>query len=505
MHKKYVDLPYGELQKISVSSADNLSRWVINYLSTASDRSLMAIMEAAIQRRYSGSPGEAFFTGGGQHRFVNFEGKYNGVMTVEDALKNSVNLVFIRIMRDIVNYYMYNPPGSTPEIISNSKEPLRKVYLERFADKEGSVYMRRFYKKYVKKSPQEALELLLQGVHPIPSRLATIHRSVIPEAKIEEFGGFMRSRLPNSNLDSKDINELYDYYSKASFNLADRGYIARIHPLELWVVEYLRHHPEAKESEVLKASDKERQEVYSWLFKTSRKHAQDIRIRTLLEIEAFQEIYESWKRLGYPFGFLVPSLATAIGSSADRPAALAELIGIILNDGVKYPSVRIEELHFGKDTPYDTVFRREIGDGERVLPSEIAQVAKKALINVVEEGTAKRLYKAFSRPDKSYIVVGGKTGTGDNRRDIYSSKGRIISSKVINRTATFVFLIGDRFYGTITAYVDGPDAAHFKFTSSLPVQMMKILAPKLMPLIDTKVTPEKPSPTKSVNQNMAVN
>jgi hypothetical protein len=50
-------------------------------------------------------------------------------------------------------------------------------------------------------------------------------------------------------------------------------------------------------------------------------------------MEAFVEIHTAWKRVGYPFGYLVPSFATAIGSSADRPAALAELVGIILNDG----------------------------------------------------------------------------------------------------------------------------------------------------------------------------
>ena len=47
----------------------------------------------------------------------------------------------------------------------------------------------------------------------------------------------------------------------------------------------------------------------------------------------------------------MPSYATAIGSSADRPAALAELIGIILNDGVRQPTVRIEEIELAQDTP----------------------------------------------------------------------------------------------------------------------------------------------------------
>jgi hypothetical protein len=32
--------------------------------------------------------------------------------------------------------------------------------------------------------------------------------------------------------------------------------------------------------------------------------------------------------------------------------------------------------------------------------------------------------------------------------------------------------------------VAGPEASGFKFTSALPVQILKILAPKLMPLIE---------------------
>ena len=70
-------------------------------------------------------------------------------------------------------------------------------------------------------------------------------------------------------------------------------------------------------------------DVYRWLFRTARKNAQDIRIHSLLELEAFLEIHRSWKRLGYPFDMFVPSLASAIGSSADRPGALAELMGTI--------------------------------------------------------------------------------------------------------------------------------------------------------------------------------
>jgi len=54
---------------------------------------------------------------------------------------------------------------------------------------------------------------------------------------------------------------------------------------------------------------------------------------------------------------------------------------------------------------------------------------------------------------------------------------------VVNRTATFVFVIDDRYYGVITAFVHGPEAAGFGFTSSLPAQIFKTLAPTLSPLL----------------------
>ncbi|MGV8333852.1 hypothetical protein ACV339_31220, partial [Pseudomonas aeruginosa] len=71
-------------------------------------------------------------------------------------------------------------------------------------------------------------------------------------------------------------------------------------------------------------SGAERKEVYGWLFKSRHKNARDKRIRILLEVEAFLDLHQQWKKLGYPFDPLVPSYATALGSSGDRPAALAE-------------------------------------------------------------------------------------------------------------------------------------------------------------------------------------
>jgi membrane peptidoglycan carboxypeptidase len=205
----------------------------------------------------------------------------------------------------------------------------------------------------------------------------------------------------------------------------------------------------------------------------------------MMEVEAFQEIHGAWRRLGYPFDSLVPSYATAIGSSADNPAGLAELVGILLNDGVRLPTVRVEWLHFAEGTPYETLVKRGRGEGERVLPKEVAEVARRALVDVVENGTARRGRGAFRRRDGTLIQLGGKTGTGDHRYETYSPAGQLISRRVMNRTATFVFFIGDRHFGAVTAFVPGAEAASYEFTSALPVQLLKSLAPALMPLLES--------------------
>ena len=90
-----------------------------------------------------------------------------------------------------------------------------------------------------------------------------------------------------------------------------------------------------------------------------------------------------------------------------------------------------------------------------MLPVEITEVVRAALLNVVEQGTALRLAGGLHPAEGITIPVGGKTGTGDHRMEMFDAAGRVVSERVMNRTATFVFFIGDRFYGTVSAYVPG--------------------------------------------------
>jgi membrane peptidoglycan carboxypeptidase len=199
----------------------------------------------------------------------------------------------------------------------------------------------------------------------------------------------------------------------------------------------------------------------------------------VLERDAFAEIHRAWGRLGFPFPELVPSLATAIGASADRPEALAELLGIVVSDGLRLPTRRIAELRFAEGTPYETVVRPVPGVAERVLRPEVAEAVKGELFEVVERGTARRIRSGLARSDGTSLRVGGKTGTGDNRSKVFGAGGQLLASRVTSRTATFAFLVGDRFFGVVTAHVMGERAAEYEFTSSLAVQVLKLLGPSL--------------------------
>jgi hypothetical protein len=98
------------------------------------------------------------------------------------------------------------------------------------------------------------------------------------------------------------------------------------------------------------------------------------------------------------------------------------------------------------------------------------------------------------------IRVGGKTGSGDNRVESFARQAQLIASRVTSRTAGFVFYVGDHWFGVITASVTGPEAAHYTFTSALPLAVLKLLAPVLSEAIrgrDARDSTQVALPTKA--------
>ena len=323
-----------------------------------------------------------------------------------------------------------------------------------------------------------------------PQRLAWAYRTVLPGAGEEEFEEFVHEYSPDTRFTQQAVPDVYRRANVENLSLADLGYLARIHPLELWVARFLIEQAGGTRAQAIEASAQARQDVYQWLFSPRRRAAQDRSISILLEIEAFLDVQRAWRRLGYPFDNLVPSYGTSIGSSGDRPGALAELVGILINDGIRLPTVQIETVEIGVGTPYETYLTLVPPEGVRVLSRQVAATARQALLDVVNGGTGQFVRGAIVDAAGEPVPVGGKTGTGNNQFKVFGAAGRLVQARTINRTATFAFFIGDRHFGVVTAHVAGPEAGNYQFTSSLPLRVFRLVAPGLQSTLGLPSTME---------------
>jgi membrane peptidoglycan carboxypeptidase len=504
LHKNYINKDPAELRAMTLPPEDRITRWALDYLAApGNDKSLTGMLEAALDRQYSGSTGEVFFTAGGAHRFENFERGEEGMYTIKKAFHKSVNLAFIRITRDIENYMLSQKMHVDPAIFTDPSNPQRIAYLQKFVEMEGRGFMWKFWGEQKDKNPAELASFLAAKTRGYPAQLAVVYRSLFPDAPLADMETFIRKECRECR-GAIDFQELYDKYGKDKFDLNDRGYITKIHPLALWTAENRIKSPEMTWEQTAAASSGVRQETYKWLFKEGKERGQNLRIKTMLEQEAFGYIHKYWQEMGYPFAKLVPSYATgAMGVSGDTPAALAELAGIIQNDGVRRPVVKFTSIEIGKNTPYETTATPHATPGARVLPEEVTTLVRREMIGVVQEGTGVRLRNAVTLSDGRQLPVGVKTGTGDNRKQTFNARGGVRTDEKVSRTATVDFVIGDNIWGTATANIIGPDAKDFKFTSGLAAQLIKVAVPDIIPVLDRANgvppgTQPKPQPQKTV-------
>ena len=306
-------------------------------------------------RRYSASPDEAFFTGGGQHRFANFDRADDGrIVTLRDAFRSSINLPFVRLMRDLVDHLISRTPGGGRSALENRSDPRRETYLSRFAEREARIFLA----PLLRALPRAHARAASRGSSRGSARRRSASRSCCarrtrgqPRRVRRGDGAAPRRAAPRRARRSRRSTRRTGPIASASRTAATSRASTRSSSGSSPTSRRTRTRRSRRRSRRARA---ERIEVYRWLFRSRHKSAQDRRIRTELEREAFADIHAQWRRTGYPFDSLVPSYATAIGSSADRPSALAELAGILLNDGVRQPTHRIERLAFAEGTPYET-------------------------------------------------------------------------------------------------------------------------------------------------------
>jgi membrane peptidoglycan carboxypeptidase len=475
LHEQFSTKSIGALKQIR--PRDSLTSWARGFFLERSDTTLTAMLDACLERMYSANPNERFFTAGGIQRFENFDKTDDSrTVSVREAFKFSVNLVFIRLMRDIVDYHIARLPESQ-DLDSFPNTARSNRYLSAFISYESGILLRDFYLQLRKVPPDALADSLVDAVRSSPVRLSAIYCSVLQGASPEGLKDFLfRHGYKDVSMDfCKSL-----YKKTMEFNWTDRGYTAHIHPLKLWAAWYMARSPSAQLSALKTASVPYLHEIYNWIFSPKRISFQQSRVRIMREMEAFISILASWRRLGYPFAEMTPSYASAIGASADRPLSLTQLAGIIQNNGLKCPEKRVESIAFGRATPYETeLWNPDTAQCQQLLSPEIASRVRACMIEVVRQGTAARASKAFD----AGISVGGKTGTGDHRRRHFNRSGELTGEQYVDRSAVFVFLIGDRFYGTITAAVLGPKAQEYDFTSSYPVKLFACLAPQLVSII----------------------
>lgn len=497
LHQTYSMADRTALAQVQTHPKDDLTRWAINYLSTPdANRSLNAMLEAAMNRRYSANPWEQFYTGGGLHTFNNFNDKDNRrTMTVQEAFYRSVNLPFVRMMQDVVMHTQTHKMNIAPNIFENRQSPMRQEYLKRFADMEGKTFLWQFWEEQRDIAPKNLAEYLAQKTHKTAAHLAVVYRTLHPNAPFNDFTSFANN-LTDNGFDGKgdDLAKAYRDYAPGSFDLNDLGYITDLHPLELWLGAEKIKNKDLTWSGAVDASTQTRQHVYEWLFKSSRTVAQNIRIRRMLEKEAFEHIHQGWVEKGFPFSRMMDSYAAALGASGDTPSALAELSGILQNGGLRKPTLRFLSIEFAKNTPYETFFKRNPKPAKQVLSPAIAELVQRELQGVAEHGTARRAHGSVKLADGTPLPVGGKTGTGDNRIETYARNGTVLTSDVKSRTAAFVFTIDDRFFGSVIAYVPGDQAADHDFTSALPVQVFKSVVSDIQPILNRAY--DIPQPTQ---------
>lgn len=503
--RELAGLPTEELRARAENGKDPISRWVAETLEADRLIDLDKLLEAALERKYSASPGEAFYTGGGIHTFVNFDPKDNGRrMSVLSAFRQSTNLVFIRLMRDLVRFHQARLPYDAAAVLNDADNPERIRMLQEASDEEAKTTLRRAYRKYQGHKQDEVIRLFLGSKADSLRHLAILFYAWQQGDGEEDLAAWL-AKNTGQPVEPRTVTSLIRSYSNPDLGIADYGYLVSRNSLELWSAGELARNPDLSWEELVERSTGIRQATNAWLFKPANRGAQNSRLRIKIERDAFARMTPHWQRLGFPFAHLVPSYATAIGTSGDRPAALADLMGIIVNDGIRRPNLVLRRLRFAAGTPYETVFEPSQDNQEPVMETAVARVLRKALREVVEGGTARRIAGAFKHENGSPAAVGGKTGTGDNRFSTFNRWGDVRSSRAVNRTATFTFFVDDRYYGVVTAFVGGREAAGYHYTSALPVSVLKLFAPALNARL-AKSPPELedlPLPATEVEAEMA--
>jgi hypothetical protein len=167
------------------------------------------MLDAAMQRRHSAAPGD-FFTNGGMHPFHNFEDWENTTRpTVEEAFENSINLAFVRLMRDIREYFIAQNQDAV-RIMADPHAEVREAYLRRFADEEGRRFVHRFYRQYRDLKLSAIPVMVAHHARAGIDRRAALFRLVRPSGSVADLCAFLETQSQSVRPGEVELQSLYE-------------------------------------------------------------------------------------------------------------------------------------------------------------------------------------------------------------------------------------------------------------------------------------------------------
>ncbi|RAL23791.1 hypothetical protein DL240_06455 [Lujinxingia litoralis] len=441
-----VEQAYREMRdRGRASTTDPLGRFVARELQKNPELGLDELLQRALQRRVSADPDQVFYTGGGPHEFQNVNPGHNTrTFNVASAFVASANLPFVRVMEELVAFHAHRLFDAPIDAVLAGDHPEYEALRDQHLEMAAARLVREAYFRHHGKTPDAMVALALDGLDATPERCARLRLALLPGAHSPPPAA-LRARCgadpgPDASPDGWDAQD----------------------PLELAAIAALTQAPDASLSEVMLATREARARQIDWI--DAHTSALETRrgITYAMEARVFELLREQWALAGYPFERLTPSLATALGSSGDRPAALARLVAAVRAGGV-VPELRmIESARLYEQTPYETWFRAAGGPAQRAFSPEVARAVEALLIRVAERGTGHASEGPWS-VDGERWEVGGKTGTSEHLLHIRDRAGRVIERRPMARSGTWVFFAGPCLIGSVVIFEQGASAAEHHF------------------------------------------
>ena len=270
LYHEFHDLDTPALTRKAQTVHDPITKWAAETMAGDRNIDLPTLLNRSLDRQYSGNPGEVFFTGGGAHVFANFEKEENGQsFNLRDGLAQSVNLVYIRLMRDIVHFHEARLTYDPDSILSNPDDPTRLQMLKEIADKESQHFLFEAFKDYRGQNLQAIVEKLLGTRSTSARHLAMLYFAWNARG---DAAGLARSlQTLGVSVSNDEASHLLKSYDPARLNISDYAFLLNRNPLELWAAGQLAQDPSVSWDDLLKRSGDVREVASRWLFQTKNR------------------------------------------------------------------------------------------------------------------------------------------------------------------------------------------------------------------------------------------